>query len=79
MIEELQHKAPVLVAILEAASKTSVKNKQNKALICMAGAILLKSRCKHMCKLQLVISSLLYAGHASKRVNSNYHSYISIN
>ena len=65
MIEELHRTAPVLIAILGVAGGSN-----SKQIICMVAAILLKSRCKHMCKVQMVISSLLYAGHTSKRVNS---------
>ena len=78
MTEELQRTAPVLMAILEAAAARG-NNKPDSSILCMVGAIILKSRCKHMCKLQMVISSLLYAGHASKKVSScshnNYSSY----
>ena len=66
MIEELHRTAPVLIAILEGVAGGS----NSKQIIGMVAAILLKSRCKHMCKVQMVISSLLYAGHTSKRVNS---------
>lgn len=73
MIEELQRTAPVLTAVLKAAAEASSHSKPDSAIVCMVGAILLKSRCKHMCKVQMVISSLLYAGHASKKVSKyNY-------
>ena len=39
-----------------------------ESVIGMAAAVLLKERNKNMCKLQAVISTLLYAGHASKEV-----------
>lgn len=68
MMKELQRTAPVLTTMLEAAAASS-HAKPDSGLICMVGAILMKSRCKHMCKMQMVISSLLYAGHASKRVS----------
>lgn len=67
MIKELRGVAPVFTAIMEAAAST-VRNKPDPAILCMAGAVLLKSRCKHMSKIQMVVSSLLYAGHASKKV-----------
>lgn len=62
-MKELQRTAPVFTTMLEAAAASS-HAKPDSGLICMVGAILMKSRCKHMCKMQMVISSLLYAGHA---------------
>lgn len=72
LVEELRAKAPILTSILEAAAENSSHTKPDNALVCMVGGILLKSRCKHMCKLQMLVSSLLYAGHASKRVSKLY-------
>ena len=69
LADELQRKAPVLTSILKVAAENSSHRKPDNSVICTVGGILLKSRCKHMCKLQMLISSLLYAGHASKRVS----------
>lgn len=40
------------------------------SVVGMAAGILLKTRNKHMCALQSVVSTLLYAGHASKKVST---------
>ena len=68
MVCELRRVAPVFTSMMEAAASTT-SSKVNPAILCMAGAILLKSRCKHMSKIQMVVSCLLYAGHTSKRVS----------
>ena len=40
----------------------------------MAAAVLLKERNQHMCKVHTIVSTLLYAGHASKKViNTNMY------
>ena len=58
MFQELKKTAPILTRIIEAAAETSAHVKPDHAIICMVAAILLKSRCKHMCKVQMIISSL---------------------
>ena len=65
--KELSAKAPVLLAVLKAAA-SSCHSEPTQAVVAMAAAVLLKSRSKNMCKLQAVVSSLLYAGHSSKKV-----------
>ena len=65
--KELSAKAPVLLAVLKAAA-SSCRSEPTQAVVAMAAAVLLKSRSKNMCKLQAVVSSLLYAGHSSKKV-----------
>ena len=67
VLKELSIKAPVLLAILKAAA-SSCCSEPTQAVIAMAAAVLLKSRSQNMCKLQAVVSSLLYAGHSSKKV-----------
>ena len=64
--KELSAKASVLLAVLKAAA-SSCRSEPTQAVVAMAAAVLLKSRSKNMCKLQAVVSSLLYAGHPSKR------------
>ena len=70
----LKQKAPTLLSIIEAAAKSPYKPSQLKKhtplsiAVGMAACILLKQRCKHLCLLQVIISILLYAGLASKKV-----------
>ena len=66
VLKELSIKAPVLLAILKAAA-SSCRSEPKQAVIAMAAAVLLKSRSQNMCKLQAVVSSLLYAGYSSKK------------
>ena len=68
VIYDLHAKAPVLTAILEAATQCSQRATPPAGKIAMAAAILLKARSRSMCKLQTLVASLLYAGHASKKV-----------
>ena len=66
LMAEISSIAPTLTSILSAAAQRS----QSEIVhICMVVAVLLKFRCKHMCKVQLIVSTLLYAGHAAKKVN----------
>ena len=68
-MQDLKSRAPVLTAVLEATAKSSMNVLPPAPMICMAVAILLKARSQRMCRLQILISCLLYAGHASKRVS----------
>ena len=69
----LKQKAPTLLSIMEAAAKSPYRPSQLKkhtslsSTVGMAACILLKQRCKH----QVIISILLYAGHASKKVRNS--------
>ena len=69
LVKELQNTAPVLTSVLYAAAGESTQAKPSESAVCMAASLLLKHRCQHMCKVQLMVSSLLYAGHAAKRVS----------
>lgn len=70
LIEQLQSTAPVLTSVISAAAtRSSTENKSSMVAICVVAALLLKHRCKHMCKIQMIVSALLYAGHAAKRVS----------
>ena len=62
--QELTAKAPTLLSVLQ----TAAGSEATTPAIVMATAILLKSRSLCMCKLQAIVGSLLYSGHASKRV-----------
>ena len=68
VIRELFERAPVLTSNLEAAAQP-LSHLSPVPMIGMAAAVLLKARSKNMCKVQLLIASLLYAGHAAKRVS----------
>ena len=70
LITELRTRAPTLLAILQAAAQPmgSKKSSLPASIVGMAAGILLKSRNQNMCALQSVVSTLLYAGHASKKV-----------
>ena len=72
-LEQLQSTAPVLTSIISAATRSSaeIKSKSNMVAICVVAALLLKYQCKHMCKVQMIVSALLYAGHAAKRVSKD--------
>ena len=72
LITELRTRAPTLLAVLQAAAQPmrSKKLSPPASIVGMAAGILLKSRNKHMCALQSVVSTLLYAGHASKKVST---------
>ena len=73
----LKQKAPTSLSIIEAAAKSPYRPSQLKkhtplsSAVGMAACILLKQRCKHLCLLQVIISILLYAGHASKKVTNS--------
>ena len=69
LFEELQSTAPVIMSILSAAAQESTEAKPNTVAVCVVASLLLKHRCLHMCKVQMIVSSLLYAGHASKKVS----------
>ena len=69
LVKELQNTAPVLTSVLYAAAEESTQAKPSEIAVCMAASLLLRHRCQHMCKLHLMVSSLLYAGHTAKRVS----------
>lgn len=72
LMHELHEKAPVLTSVLENAAKSSEMDSTRVTMVGMAAAILLKARSKRMCKVQTLVASLLYAGHAAKAVSENY-------
>ena len=69
---ELTKKAPVLMKILKAAAE-SHQTSLHINPVCMAAAILLKQRNSQMCALQSIVGTLLYAGHAGKKVHISNH------
>lgn len=79
LIEQLQRIAPVLTSVLSAAAtRSSTEKKSNMVAICVVAALLLKNQCKHMCKVQMIVSSLLYAGHAAIKVSICVHAWYSL-
>ena len=58
--------APILTHIIEAAAETSAHVKPDHAIMC-GGSNSVENRCKHMCKVQMIISALLYAVMLPKR------------
>ena len=67
LITELQTRAPLLLASLSAAAKSSGE-KEKSPYIGMAAAILFKAGNKHMSAVQHIMSVLLNAGHANAQV-----------
>ena len=76
VLDELEQKAPVLYAVLNASVSRFRKQhpkKVSQRSVAFAACILLRQRNKFMCAAQCVISVLLHAGHASKMVSLNTH------
>ena len=65
---ELSKNAPTLLTFLQACTKTRVPRTNTKAVVGVCAAIILKHRQPKMNLLQKIISLILYAGHASKKV-----------
>lgn len=76
LLEELQINAPVLLSILQAATRTRAPRSNTKSVIGTRAAILLKHRSPKMSLLQKVISLVLYSGHTSNQVYNDFKSYI---
>ena len=51
LLQELREKAPLLTSVLKAAAERSNRKPADVPVVGMAAAILLKSRCMHMCKI----------------------------
>ena len=71
LLNELNAKAPTLLAVLKAASGCDGDSSQ-KALIPVevAASVLLYTRSKHLCRVQTFVGGVLYAGHAAKKVST---------
>ena len=67
LLEELKQYAPQFLAILSSIIP-SKKAKNQCAVIGMCTAIILKHTCSKMSLMQKIVSTILYAGHASKQV-----------
>ena len=71
ILDDMKAHAPVLLSILSAAAFRRLGGTTNApppSNIAMVAAVLLKSRLNNICKVQAMIGTLLYAGHASKWV-----------
>ena len=66
---ELQLHAPLLFNLLSSLTRTRHVRSNQKAVMCVCAAVLLKYRFPQMSLLQKVVSLIMYAGHASKQVN----------
>ena len=67
--KRLKKSAPIIYSVLKSTcTRPRTKSRSKRNMLTMAAALLLKSRNKQMCSMQSVISVLLYAGHASKKV-----------
>jgi len=68
LFAELQSNAPTLLAMLKAASKYNPSSIKSKIRLCVAASVLLYSRSQLLNMVQLFIGSILYTGHAAKKV-----------
>ena len=71
VIDELRNHAPVLLGILQAATKTRVPRANTNAVIDTCAVNILKQRNSKMSLLQKTISLLLYSGHTSIQVSKH--------
>lgn len=68
MHREISTRAPVLLRILTAATKTRKDRPNQFTVIGMCFALILKHRNPSLNLIQKIISLILYAGHSSKQV-----------
>ena len=68
LLQELSTHAPVLLGVLQAATKTRSPRTNTNAVICICAAIIFKQRNSKMSLVQKIISLVLYAGHTSVQV-----------
>lgn len=68
LLNELNSKAPTLLAVLKAASGCDCASQKSLIPLEVAASILLYSRSKHLCRVQTFVGGVLYAGHAAKKV-----------
>ena len=66
---ELEEHTPLLLAVFKSCTRTSKPRSNQKAVIVMCMAILLKYRYGKMSLIQRIVSVILYAGHSGKQVN----------
>lgn len=69
LLDELKKYAPTFLHLLNSLTKTKSKRPNEKAVIGICAAILLKHRDPTMSLIQKITSIILYAGHTSKQVN----------
>lgn len=73
LYEELESHTPNFLSFLVSFTETRTPRCNQKALICICAAILLKYRFKRMCLVHKLIG-LIYAGHSSKKVYDRLNS-----
>jgi len=66
LLEDIAANAPMLLAFLQACTRTRKPRTNRKATIGMCITILLKFRFNKMCLVQKMIAVILYAGHSGK-------------
>ena len=69
--QEMHDYSPTLLSLLHAATRTRRKRPNRDAVIAMCTAMICKLRRPEMSTVQKTLSLLLYAGHASKQVNTS--------
>ena len=80
---ELQSKAPLLFQVLSTLVSRNDQRNEKKVgsahypAICTAAAVTLKEQNREMCRIQAVISMVLFASHANKQVKTcNYQAVL---
>jgi len=68
LLDDVAANAPMLLAFLQASTRTKKPRTNRKATIGICIAILLKFRFDKMCLVQNLIALILYAGHSGKQV-----------
>ena len=68
LLEDIAANAPMLLAFLQACTRTKKPRTNRKATIGICVAILLKFRFNKMCLVQNIIALILYAGLSGKQV-----------
>ncbi len=82
LVSEWEERAPTLLLLLTAACEKYWSRTQNTLspscapALCMAGAILMKCRNKHVSGVQTIISIVLNAGHASSQVRAVCYAFL---
>lgn len=70
LLDEVKLHAPLFFAIIQSCVRTTTPRENNKSVIGICIAVLLKHKFHKMCLVQKLISIVLYAGHAGKEVRN---------
>ena len=68
LLDEVKLHAPLFFAIIQSCARTTTPRDNDKSVIGICIAVLLKHKFHKMCLVQKLISIVLYAGHAGKEV-----------